>query len=715
MNERLYSASWYRVAELKPRVRSHGRIHRHHYRGQRWYVLENQSSERFHRFSPDAYALLGLMDGQRTVQEIWDQASEMLGDAAPTQDQTIQLLGQLHSADMLQCNVPPDIAEFLRRHEKQKRNKLLQQLRSPFFWRIRLFDPEPILRRLMPLVRPAFSKVAFLAWLVVVGAAVILTGMHWRELTEDVAERVLAPQNLLLLWLLFPLFKGLHEFGHAFAVKAYGGEVHEMGIMLLVFAPLPYVDASAASAFRKKRQRIAVGAAGMMVETFLAALALIVWLNIEPGTTRTLLYNVLFITGVSTLLFNANPLLRFDGYYILADAIEIPNLYSRSSQYVVHLIERYLLGNRKADSVPATRSERVWFVTYAAASFVYRIFVISAIILFVAGKFFFVGVALALWGLLSWAVLPFFKGARYVLTSPRLSDVRRRAVAVSSGLVAAAVGLVCLLPVPLRTSAEGVIAVPEEAIVRPGTEGFIVRVVADLGTRVERGDSLFVCEDPMLVARVQATEAQITELRARRDEVWLEKRVEAQIYDEEIAYHEESLARDKEKLEKLTLRSQTDGIFVVSHADDLPGRFVRQGDPLAQILNPEVLTARVVVSQESVDLVRYRTRDVKLRLAERPGKPVQATIRREVPAASDRLPSSALGTQGGGRIAVDPGDGQGITSFQKLFHFDLELPHVDGTLNVGGRVFVRFDHGWEPLAIRWHRSLRRLFLTKFNV
>ena len=156
------------------------------------------------------------------------------------------------------------------------------------------------------------------------GTAVLLAAIHWHDLTEDFMDRVLVPHNLLLLWLVFPVLKTLHEFGHAFATKVYGGEVHEMGVLLLVFTPCPYVDASAASAFRTKWHRIIVGAAGMIVELFLASLALFVWLNVEPGVVRAVTYNVMVIAGISTVLFNGNPLLRYDGYYIFADYLEIP-------------------------------------------------------------------------------------------------------------------------------------------------------------------------------------------------------------------------------------------------------------------------------------------------------------------------------------------------------------------------------------------------------
>ena len=220
MEERLYSTSWYRVEALKPRLRSHAKLHRHHYRGQLWYVLEDTANLRFHRFTPTAYKVLALMDGHRTVQEIWDRACETLQDDVPTQDQTIQLLGQLHAADVLQCDVPPDTAEALERYEKRRRRKWLSQVMNPLFWRFPLFDPERLLERLIPFVRPLFSKWFAVVWTAVVATGVALACMHWSDLTENIVDRVMATQNLVLLFFIFPIFKGLHEFGHSTAPLA---------------------------------------------------------------------------------------------------------------------------------------------------------------------------------------------------------------------------------------------------------------------------------------------------------------------------------------------------------------------------------------------------------------------------------------------------------------------------------------------------------------
>src|SRR5262245_12028907 len=225
----IFSASWYRVRALKPRLRSHAQIHRHQYRGQTWYVLQEHAKERLFRFTPAAYSIIGLIQGQSTVEEIWQKACSRLGDDAPTQDDLIQLLSQLYRAGVLQCDVSPDAVELLHRHEEQFRRELQSRLFSFFSWRVSLFDPVCFLGFLSPVARPVFSWFGLMVWLLAVVPGILLFASHWTDLTKDVFDRTLMPENLVILWLLFPVIKVFHEFGHAFAAKVFGGEVHDMG------------------------------------------------------------------------------------------------------------------------------------------------------------------------------------------------------------------------------------------------------------------------------------------------------------------------------------------------------------------------------------------------------------------------------------------------------------------------------------------------------
>jgi putative peptide zinc metalloprotease protein len=711
----LFSPSWYRVADLKPRIRRHAQIHRHSYRDEIWYVMQDHSSGRFHRFTPAANLVIGFMDGQRSVQEVWELASEKLGDDMPTQEEVIQLLAQLHQADVLQCDVPPDTEELLGRFEKQRRMRIKRNFKSPLALIFPLIDPEKLLKKTETLGRWIFSWSGLVLWLLVVGGGVIMAGLHWPDLTENLADRVLSANNLFLIWLIFPVVKALHEFGHALATKRWGGEVHEMGVMLLVLMPIPYVDASSASAFRDKRQRMMVGAAGMFVELFLAALALFVWLNVESGLVSTLAYNVILIAGVSTILFNANPLIRFDGYYILGDFLEVPNLAQRSNQYLGYLIQKYLFKIKHVNSPVNAVGEKGWFVFYALASFVYRMFIMVFITMFVATKFFVIGIVLAMWAAANMAILPLYRQVKFLFTSPGLRGRRQTALTITGVAVAVVALLLFWMPMPYWSQAEGVIWVPEKSHVRAGANSFIQQIVARHGQLVNKGQPLVICSDPELNTLLKVLEARLAELESRYRSEIVEDRVRAEVTREEMRQVEAEIAVARERVANLVVRSETAGRFVIGLPQDKPGRFVTKGELLGYVLDLEQVTARVVVSQANVDLVRQQLQGVKVRMAEQLEKILPARITREVPAATDQLPSLALGSVGGGEIAIDPRDPKQAKSLEKLFLFDLAIPAEANVSKLGGRVYVRFDHGWMPLALQWYRGLRQLLLSQFSV
>jgi len=715
MSEALFSPAWYRVAGLKFRLRSHAQIHRHLYRGEVWYVLQDQSNARFHRFSPAAYQLIGLLNGRTTVQDAWEEVCAKLSDDAPTQGEVIQLLSQLHAADLLQGDLPPDTTELFHRFEKQKQRKWQRRIMSVFSWQFPLWDPERFLTKLLPFVRPFFSWGGALLWCAGVLPALFVGAAHWHDLSSNLLDQVMTPRNLLLLWFLFPVIKLLHELGHAFAVKAFGGEVHDLGVMFLVFTPVPYVDASASWAFGNKWQRVVVGAAGMIVEVFLASIAVFVWISVEPGTVRTLAYNTIIVAGISTVLFNANPLLQFDGYYMLSDFLEIPNLKMRATRYLGYVSERYLFGNRDAVPGPSTIGERRWFVIYAVTSFCYRLLVVVGILLFLTDQLLLLGLLFTCLTAFTWILLPLSKGLVFLATSPRLRMVRGRAIAASTAVAAGLAALVCLVPVPNRTRAEGVVWIPEEAHVRAGVDGFVQTVVVKSGTTVSPGDVLVICEDRVLATKVRTLEARLDEVKAKIREQLPESVVKAQILEEERRIVEENLIRAREQAEDLVIRSKTWGSVVLPKADDLPGRLVKQGELLAYVVNLQSMTVRTVVEQGDIDLIMSKTNHVQVRLAERLTDPAAAQIKRLVPTASDELPSAALGSEGGGDLPLDPRDPNGQKALKKIFQVDVELPPPQGVLSVGGRVFVRFDHGWSPLASQWYRKSRQLFLSRFNV
>jgi len=669
-------------------------------------VLRNSLNGRNHRFNAAAYALIGQMDGQRTVQEIWENAGKLTADAIPTQDEVIRLLGRLYDADLIQSDILPSTVEVFRQAQGQPSNSWKQRVSNPFSLRFPLYDPDRLLERWSFLSAPIFTRGTFLLWLLVVLSAVVAAVMHWPELSGNLADRLFLPSNLLLLWLIYPLVKILHEFGHAFALKKWGGEVHEMGIMLLALTPIPYIDATASASFPDKQRRIGVAAMGMMVELLLASLALFVWLNVETGLISALAYNVMLIGGISTLLFNGNPLLRYDGYYMLADLIEIPNLGQRSTRYLGYLLQHYLLGIETAESPVSAPGEQGWFLVYGPISFCYRIAVMLGLIWLVSSRFFVVGVLIASWGAVSLLMLPAVRSLTRFLDSPAARSRRSRLVMVGGGAVlgvvllmrsrrsrlvmvggGAVLGVVLLmfvLPMPLWTTTQGVVWLPEQSMIRAGIDCEVVEVLAPVEQLVTKDAPLLRGVDPFLETEFEVYQAQLAELYARYNALPLHERVKRKMMLEEIELVRGDQHQTEEKLEKLLIRSPALGNFVLIDARNLSGRFVKKGELLGYIVSEHRPVIRAVVSQADIGLVRERVTGVEVRLTEKPAESLKAVIERIVPAADLNLPSAALGTAGGGVVPVDPTDPDRLRALESHFQLDLSLPEKVKDPHIGG-------------------------------
>jgi putative peptide zinc metalloprotease protein len=715
MAEMLLSSHWHRVAELRPRLRGHVRVHRHRYRGKLWFVVQDLAGGRLHRFTPRAHQIIGLLDGTRSVEEIWRLCGERMGDQAPSQDALIRLLVQLHAGDLLESDAVPDVSALLERQRVQERMRLWARLLSPFSIQLRLYDPTPLLNRTVHWVRPLLGRRGLALWLAVVAPALVLAVLHFEQLSESVWKHVPTPQGVLLLWLLFPVLKTLHELGHAYATRAYGGEVHDLGLLFMLLTPVPYVDASSASAFPERGPRVVVGAAGMIVETFLAALALYLWLATEDGVVRTLAFHTLLIGGVSTVAFNANPLLRFDGYYILSDLLEIPNLRQRASAYLSYLVRRHALRAGSAEPPEGVHGERGWLAGYALGSFVYRTLVLFWIAFFVLEWSLLLGTVLLGVSAIGWLGVPLARGLRALATSPALEGRRVHAVGLAAGAAALLAGLVFGLPVPLRAHAQGVVWLPEESLVRAREAGFVVRVVAVPGSPVAAGDVLIECEDPERTAEVVALQARVDALDAERRARSAQDRVAARLADEQLRFAREELARGQQRAADLRIRAARAGLFVLRRPDDLPGRFVRKGEVLGHLVDFGRIAVRTVIAQEDVRLVQERSGRVAVRLAEQLDQEHEARVARLLPGASRELPSRALGASAGGAIAEDPRSLAAPLALEASYQLELELLAPLSLVNAGGRAYLRFELGSEPLAQQWLRRLRQLFLARLHV
>ncbi len=704
---------WHRVARLRPRLPVHADVTRHRARGQSWYSVRNGATGQVYRFSPAVYLFLGMLDGQRSVADAWTIVADRLDEEAPSQDEVIRLLAQLHDADLLQSDGSPDIDEMLTRRRKRAVSLIWQRIGNPMSMRLPLWDPNRFLTRALPLLAPLPGWLAMLLWCSVVLPAIVLAGMHWPELTDGIQDRLFATETLWTLALVFPVVKALHELGHAVVVKAGGGAVHEMGVMFLVLLPIPYVEASSSSAFRSRWRRVAVGAAGMLVETFVAALAMYVWALVEPGHLRALAFSVMLVAGVSTVFFNGNPLLRYDGYFILSDLLGIPNLANRATRYWGWLVQRSAFGRRVP--APATAAGEVkWLLAYAPAAFVCRIVVMAGIVLIIANKFFVIGVIIALWTVAVTIGWPIGRALGQVFAGQALAANRVRAVGVTVAFVILLVAFLGFVPMPLHTVAEGVVWLPEESFVRAGADGFVRKMVVQSGQIVRAGDLLLVSDDPDLDAQITVDRARVEALTAQLMSEQFDDRVRAGLTRRELALEKSSLAEALQRAADLSSHSAMAGAFVAPREEDLPGRYHKRGEVLGYVLPRDITTARVLVRQNDVDLVRKRLRGVEVRVASDPTRSWPASVLREVPAASDQLPSKALTIEGGGSQAADPRDQDHPRTLSRFFQFDVAIPADAGRAAAGGHVWVRFYHGTEPLGWQAWRRLRQLLLSQFD-
>lgn len=708
-------SQWDAIAGLRLKLRPHISTHRHVYRGQTWYVLHNSLAPASYRFDATSMEFIAALDGKRPVAAIHQDLVTARPDWPLGQEDIVSLLAQLHAVDMLHGDIVSSTQELEARRHQVGGGKWMRRLLSPTAIRIPLIDPDLLLVRHVHRFRLLFTPAAVVLWGLIVLVALLSAFAQWPGLLNHGVTRGTDPQNLLLLALIFPVIKLLHESAHAVATRFWGGEVHEAGLMLLVFVPVPYVEASASTVFENKWRRIAVSASGLMVETLLAALALFIWINVQPGLVRDIAFNVMVIGGLATLLFNGNPLLRFDGYYILADLVEIPNLGSRSQRYLAYLAKRYLLRLADEKRPVLASGEPAWFVGYGLSSFVYRIYISLVIALFIAERFFMLGTLLALWVIGSQLVLPVLRLLRYLLLDTALLGRRGNTLLAVSAVLLAFVLVGGVVPVPAWTTAEGVVSMPQQAQVRAATSGFVEGVSVRNGQVVAAGDALFETSNAELPVQLAVSRGRLAELESRKTLQLITDRSRSGIIDEQIAHVRAEIDQLEKQQAMLLVKSPKTGRFKAAHDPDLQGRYLREGELLGYVATGAELQVRVVVPQTAIELVREITQSVEARFASLPGQLLRGRVLQEVPAVGRKLPSLALGAAGGGRIAVDARDPEGLTAAQSIYFVDIALPFHENGDYIGSKVYIRFNHRPEPFLRQWWRSLRQLFLARLEI
>jgi putative peptide zinc metalloprotease protein len=729
-----FSESWYRVNTLRPRLRSTVQIYRQHYRGRMWHVIQDPSNNQFFRVNEPAYRFVAMLDGRRTVAEVWRICNEQLGDEAPTQNEVIQLLGQLYASNLLQGDMPPDAEGLFKRYRKRVQREVKGYVTNFLFIRIPLFDPDAFLDRWVNIFGKVFSKAGFVLWLILVCAALYtLTGSLDRLEAEGerLFDRNLLVDNLPWLYLSFVMIKVFHEFGHGFACKKFGqdagsgGEVHTMGIMFLVFTPLPYVDASSAWAYRNKWHRIIVGAAGILIEIGLASIAALVWANTSPGPAHQIAFNVMFIASVSTILFNANPLLRYDGYYILSDILEIPNLSQRSKEYIYYLVKKYVWGVRNPRNPAHSPGEKAWMAFYGVASTFYRVFICYRILMFIADRFFMLGLALAAAAVVAWVLVPLGKFVHYLATSGELSRVRGRAIATTLIFLAVVVGAIGTIPVSDHERGEGVVEPIDMEVVRVRTEGFVRAIMPTDREVSPDGPPLMTAENHELLTEYKKLKARRKALRIQYKQDVLEDMAKAESTQRMLNALEREIEQLQQDLDHLEPHAGIAGTWVSPQSHRMKGVYLKKGQPIGTVLDLSTLRIRAIASQ---DLAVGEVRRVEIRVKNRPPQykktgfidldPDDMTSRemKVLPAARRELPSEALSYQVGGSVATDPDTRNGVRATERQFEIWIEVPDERREILLPGqRVEVRFELPPRPLAYQWARDILQLVQKRFKL
>jgi len=713
---RTFSESWYRVANQRLCLRPDVKVRRQNYRGERWIVLENPFSNQFFRLRPAAYEFVARLRPDRTVEEVWQQCLDRHPDEAPGQESVIQLLSQLYFANLLQYDLASDSAQLFDRYEKRRQRELGFNLLNIMFMRFPLLDPDRFLVSILPIARLLISPLGALLWLLVVGLAGKSAVENFESIRRQ-SEGILAPSNLLLLYLGVIILKTIHEFGHAIFCRRFGGEVHVMGVMLMIFTPLPYVDATSSWGFRSRWQRCLVGAAGMIVEVFCAALAVFVWARTGPGTLHNLAYNMIFVASISTLVFNLNPLLRFDGYYILSDLLDIPNLGQRAAEQLRHLFGHYVLGIQRSFSPAQNLREAGWYTFYGITSGIYRVVVFAGVLFAVADRFLIVGMIMALVCLISWVTVPLVRLVRFLASSPQLDRVRVRAVAAVAGLALAAVALFGLIPWPRGFSAPGVIRAAQRTAIANHSPGRVISLSAKPGLSVKRGEALLTLQNPELELERAGARARLAEIEARI----LKARKEEAADLAPLEQFRDSVQNQLQKLEQdadqLVVRAPHDGVWVAPGIESFVGRWMIRGSDLGLLVNPAGFEFVSTVTQEDVDsLFVGGIRGASVRLQGDAATALPVKQWRVIPGEQKTLPSAALGWKGGGEVPVELDDNSGSQAAEPFFEVlgQVEAPRPV-TLMDGRSGRIRFKLQPEPLLQRWSKRLWQLLQKRYQL
>lgn len=670
----IFSDSWFRVSGLRVALLPSVEVSTQQFRGRTWHVLQDPYTQRYFRASMQACRFIKKLQPDKTVEEVWEEFVNNHPQDAPSREEVIQLLSQLHMSNLLYSLQQADNQAIVKRYRAQKNKELLGKVASFLFVRVPLFNPNPLLDRIRPLIMALTGWGAFYVWLLVLlwGIWVVFEN---RSKLLDQSEGVLSVSNLPWLYVCLTVLKLFHEAGHAFVCKRYGGEVRTAGVMFLMFTPLPYVDASSSWGFANRWHRIYASFAGMAVEFFFAAAGALVWAHTAPGLTHSLAFNVMLIGSISSILFNGNPLLRFDAYYMLSDYAEIPNLYQKGQQQWKYFGDRYLLGTVTAQSKATDRKEWIWLTSYGLLSFLYLILITFGITLFLMDQWLPLGLLVLTMTLYSRLFAPLGQLIKH-LRGPATQGNRRRAILAAGGIGLVLFFLLAVVPFPNAIRAQGIVKANEATNTYVQTAGLLYELLVRHGDRVQAGQVL---------ARFINTDLQSDILLTQSGQIETEAQIRQALHrggQDLSALHEkaEALALRRlnleEQLQLLQVRATQDGEWVAPNLHEQVGTWIQRGQVLGEIVDTSSFRFVAVMRQEQADIMFQNSfRETELRLSGQADSAITLLKLSIIPFQSDKLPSTALGWLGGGEIAVNTQEPSGTKAMESFFLVQTEIPN----------------------------------------
>ncbi len=619
-----------------------------YHQGKLYYHVEVPSKGRYFRIGYPEYVFASLLDGHTSIAQAVTIGARALRAQALSHAHALQVAWWLLSNGL--AIIADDGNQRLPSKAGPQRSNLLARL-NPFSMKVPCLHPDKLLTHLTRWTGWIFSPAATIIAMLVIAAGVMTIFGRWDRFTAS-SHSIFSPHNWLSLIVAWTVLKVFHELGHGIAAKRYGADVRELGLMFVLFTPMAYIDVTSVWRLPSKWQRIHVAAAGIYVELVIASIAAFIWSSVDDPLWSNLLYNLIISASVTTLLFNINPLMRFDGYYILSDWMEVPNLASDALVMLQNVCKRLLFGDRGV--VGKETGLRAWIVAfYALGSAVWKLLISCSLLLAasVLGKG--LGLVLVPLGIGLWFAKPLWtivKDAHRRFHENRLSLIR--ATCISSAVSIVLVGLALWCPWPGTVSIPAIVDYVEAARIRSRVDGFIHRIAVVDGQQVQAGEVLLELHNDELQYELESLKTSLAAKEAlERGAIDEHNPAGAQVAASELQAEKDRLAEVERQCAALTVRAPIAGRVVARDLDAREGTYVSAGEPLLAVGNEHEKELIVSVCQNELPAVTSRVEaPVWFRVGAEPAQ--SGVLKRIDPRARRDLPHPAFAATTGGPLAV---------------------------------------------------------------